>query len=552
MARSFADFVPVLFLALTPSLLSAQEEAFTRADTLRGTNGAARSWWDVTFYDLDVRINPSDRTIAGSNAITYRVTTSTDQTELQIDLQAPLQIDSVFLAGRRLTVRTDGNAHFVSGPERQRVGDTHTVTVHYHGEPVVAARPPWDGGFIWEHDATGAPWVATANQGLGASVWWPNKDYQGEEPDSQRIALTVPDPMMNISNGRLLRTTANGDGTTTYEWFVTSPINNYGIAVNAGSFAHWQETFNGLSGPLTLDFWPLSENEAAAREQWTQTQPMLRCFEEWFGPYPWYEDGFKMIESPHLGMEHQSAIAYGNGYQNGYLGRDLSDSGRGLEWDFIIIHEAAHEWWGNNITTRDVADMWVHEGFANYSENLYTECLTGSKAAGAEYVIGTRTNIQNDRPVIGAYGVQNPGSGDMYYKGGNMLHTIRQLVDDDARWRAILRGLNRDFARQIVTGAQVETYMEQAAGRSLSKVFDQYLRTTMIPTLEWRIADAVLSYRWVDVVEGFDMPVEATLGDGFSLELRATEEWQSIFVPAGVAELSIDQDYFVVGREVRS
>ena len=551
MSRRSLHVLPLLALALAPGLALAQSQTFSHADTLRGSNGPGRAWWDVTYYDLAVRIAPADSSIAGSNAITYRVTAEPHDAGMQIDLQAPLEIDSVTLGGRRLTVRSDGNAHFVATPAAQRPGEVHTVTVHYHGRPVIATRPPWDGGFIWAQNADGDAWVATANQGLGASVWWPNKDYQDEEPDSQRIALTVPDPMMNISNGRLRSTTPNGDGTTTYEWFVSSPINNYAIAVNAGAFVHWQETFNGLDGPLTLDFWPLRENEEAARRQWTQTQPMMRCFEDWFGPYPWYEDGFKMIESPHLGMEHQSAIAYGNGYQNGYLGRDLSGSGHGLEWDFIIIHEAAHEWWGNNITTKDVADMWVHEGFANYSENLYTECLTGSKQKGAEYVIGTRDGIRNDVPIIGAYGVQNQGSGDMYPKGGNMLHTIRQLVDDDTLWRSVLRGLNRDFARQTVTSAEVEAYIARETGVTLARVFDQYLRSTMIPVLEWRIDGTVLSYRWTDVVDGFDMPVRAMLGSNVEVQLNATEAWRALEVPAGTTDLTVDPDFYVTGRAVR-
>lgn len=535
---------------LTPS---AYAQTFTRADTLRGSNGPDRAWWNVTYYDLHVRIDPSDSTIAGTNAIIYDVVAQ-GTGRLQIDLQPPMRLDSVTL-GEALPIEHDGNAHFVALPAAQQVGERHTVVAHFSGTPTIAANPPWDGGFIWAEQADGRPWVATANQGLGASVWWPNKDFQGEEPDSQRIAMTVPADLMDVSNGRLRGRVDNPDGTTTWEWFVSSPINNYAIAVNVGSFAHWQETYPGLEGPLTLDFYPLAQNEAAARAQWTQTQPMMRCFEEWFGPYPWYDDGFKMIESPHLGMEHQSAVAYGNGYQNGYLGTDLSGTGQGSDWDFIIIHETAHEWWGNNLTTEDVADMWVHESFANYAENLYVECLRGSAAAGAEYVIGTRARVQNDRPVVGAYGVQNPGSGDMYYKGGNLLHTIRQLVGDDARWKAVLRGLNRDFRHAIVTGAQVEAYIAEHTGLDLDAVFDQYLRGTTIPVLEWRIEEAELSYRWTNVVPGFDMPIEVVLdtGDGAAhrITLPATERWQVAPVPASATTLAADPDYYVTARTVR-
>ena len=545
--KALGRVICLVAIATTSVAVDGHAQApFTRADTLRGSNGPARAWWDVTYYDLQVRIDPSDSTIVGSNAITYRVVAAPDVPELQIDLQSPLVIDSVTMGRRALPVRREGAAHFVSLLAASPVGAIQTVTVHYGGHPTIAANPPWDGGFIWTSDAAGRPWVATANQGLGASVWWPNKDFQEEEPDSQRIRFTVPDPLKSVSNGRLRGVTSNADGTSTYDWFVGSPINNYAIAVNVGSFTHWQEVYNGLEGPLTLDFWPLEENEAAARRQWTQTAPMLRCFEEWFGPYPWYEDGFKMIESPHLGMEHQSAIAYGNGYQNGYLGRDLSGTGQGLTWDFIIIHEAAHEWWGNNVTTKDVADMWVHESFANYAENLYVECLTGSKAAGAEYVIGTRDAILNDEPIIGEYGVQNQGSGDMYYKGGNMLHVIRQLVNDDARWRSVLRGLQSDFARRTVTTAEVESYIEVGTG-----VFDQYLRTTRVPALEWSLEGTTLSYRWADVVDGFRMPIPVQAGPDATIVLTPGVDWREVQIPPGVSTIVPDPDFYVASRRVR-
>lgn len=544
--------VPAVVLALVPAVLAAQDPAFTRADTLRGSVGPARAWWDVTYYDLEVRIDPEARAIAGSNAITYRVVAEPPASrELQIDLQPPLTLDSVTWRGARLALRSEGPAWFATVPSVQQPGEVHTVTAWYHGTPVVAANPPWDGGFIWAEDGQGRPWVATANQGLGASVWWPNKDSQTEEPDSQRIALTVPDPLIEVSNGQLRSVRSNGDGTSTWEWFVASPINNYGVAVNAGAYAHWHETYPGLEGPLDLEFWPLAENVDAARRQWPgETRRMMRCFEDWFGPYPWYEDGFKMVETPHLGMEHQSAIAYGNGYQNGYRGRDLSGTGQGLKWDFIVVHEAAHEWWGNHVTTTDVADMWVHEGFANYSENLYTECITGSEAAGAEYVIGTRALIRNDEPVIGAYGVQDQGSGDMYYKGGNLLHTIRQLVDDDARWKSVLRGLQADFGRSIVTSAQVETYIAEATGLALQPVFDQYLRTTRIPVLEWRLDGTELAYRWADVVDGFAMPVQVRVGERVHLALHPTAAWSSVAVPPGMSDLVVDPDWYVESRRV--
>jgi aminopeptidase N len=526
-----------------PPGLSAQERpVFTRADTLRGTVGPARAWWDVTFYDLHVRVNPADSSITGWNGITYEVIEAGQ--EMQIDLQEPLVVDSMVLAGRSLRYRRDGNAFFVTLPARQRAGETHTLTVHYGGKPVAAVRPPWDGGFIWRSDGRGNPWVATANQGLGASVWWPNKDWGGEEPDSQRVVVTVPTPMVNVSNGRLRSTKVNDDGTTSWEWFVHVPVNNYGISVNAGSYAHWQEIFPGEEGPLTLDYWPLTEHETDARRQWTQVPLMMACFEKWLGPYPFYQDGFKLVEAPHLGMEHQSAVAYGNGFANGYRGTDLSGTGQGLKWDFIIVHEAAHEWFANNVTAAESGDLWIHESFANYAENLYTECLTGSKEAGAEYVIGTRSRIINDRPIIGPYGVNDQGPGDKYYKGGNVLHTLRQLVDDDDRWRGALRGLGRTFRHQTVSTTQVEDFLSQATGIDLTEFFQQYLRTTMVPVLEVRGAAGALEYRWTMVVRGFDMPVRAAVGSGSYQWIRPTTDWQRLEAPAG-ASLRVDPNFYV-------
>lgn len=539
----------ILLLVLADGALAQTGPTYTRADSLRGSLTAPeRTWWDVTFYDLNVAINPADSSIAGRNAITYRVVG--EPVEMQIDLQAPLVIDSIVQDGRRLSFRRDGDAWFVTPATPQPIGSLQTVTVHYHGRPRVAPNPPWDGGFTWTTDEKGRPWVATSNQGLGASVWWPNKDIGAEEPDSQRVAIRVPDPMIHVGNGRLRNVTKHDDGTTTYEWFVANPINNYGIAVNAGSYTHFEDVFEGEAGELTLDFWPLDYNLEAARRQWAQAKEMLACFEHWFGPYPWYEDGYKLVEVPYLGMEHQSAVTYGNGYRNGYRGRDLSGTGRGLDWDFIIIHESAHEWFANNITTKDRADMWVHEGFTTYAEGLFVECRAG-KEAGAEYIRGLRRNIRNDRPIIPAYGVNAMGSADMYPKGANMLHTIRQLVDDDALWRSILRDMNRDFRHGTVTSAQIETYMIERTGLDLARVFDQYLRTAQIPVLEYRIDGDTLAYRWTNVVPGFDMPVRVSMGDGGSTLIRPTEAWQTTTVQGiDPASFTVDPDFYVEARQV--
>ncbi len=534
--------VATLLLCSLGSARAQDSQPFARADTLRGSfTTPGRVWWDVTFYDLHVAVDPADSSIEGRNAITYRV--FHPGRELQIDLMVPLLVDSMVQGGRAVAFRRDGNAFFATFEEPQRAGGHKTITVYYHGKPHVAIQPPWEGGFTWATDSLGRPWVVTTDQGVGAGIWWPNKDTQADEPDSQRVAITVPDPMINVSNGRLRNTTRNPDGTTTYEWFVVNPINNYSIVVNAGSYAHYSDLFQGERGELTLEYWPLDYNLEAARRQFPQVISTLECFEHWFGPYPWYEDGFQLVEVPHNGMEHQSAIAYGNPYSNGYQGVDLSGTGLGLKWDFIIVHETAHEWWGNNITT--------HESFANYAENLYTECLFG-KEAGAQYVIGSRRGIQNDRPIIPPYNVNAEGSGDMYPKGGNMLHTIRQIVDDDEKWRSILRGLNETFWHQTVMGWQIEEHIVEQLGIDLTRVFDQYLRTTQIPVLEYRIEGDTLHYRWANVVPGFDMTVGVTLsaGGGFTV-IHPTEVWQTAPIAlADPADFSADPNYYIAIHDV--
>jgi aminopeptidase N len=537
----------VFFLvALTSRSIAAQSaptKMFSRADTLRGSNGAGRSWWDAAFYDLRVTVNPSDSSIRGYNTITYRVLKAAKQ--MQIDLQLPLEVDSMVQDARAVTFRRDSNVFFVALSAVQTTGAQKAITIYYHGKPRAAKRPPWDGGFIWQHDSLGNRWIATAVEGLGASAWWPTKDLLSDEPDSQRVAITVPDSMVDVSNGRLRSTTHNSDGTTTFEWFVSEPINNYDVEVNAGQYAHFNDTFKGEGGDLTMDYWPLAYHADTARVQFRQAIPMMTCFEHWFGPYPWYKDGYKLIEAPHLGMEHQSGVAYGNKFKNGYAGRDLSGTRWGMKWDFIIVHESAHEWWGNNLTVKDAADMWVHESFANYAEGLYTECRDG-KQAGAEYIIGSRRNIKNDAPIVGPYGVNRDGSGDMYYKGGSLLHMLRQLIDDDEKWRGILRGLNSTFWHQTVTGQQVQSYISEHAGIDFSTVFRQYLTTTQVPALEYKIANGRLSYRWTNTVPGFTMPVRASIGDTTLTWLKPTAAWKSLAKPVIASDtLIVDKNFYV-------
>lgn len=504
---------------------SAQSRVFTREDTLRGSITPQRDWWDLTYYNLKIKVDPAEKSISGSNEIHYTVLSS--DKVLQIDLQAPLRLERAEQDGQSLTVTKQGrNAYFIDLIKEQPKGSRQSVTVWYSGIPQAARNAPWDGGFSWKTDEAGLPFVATSCQGIGASVWWPCKDHMYDEPDSQAITVRVPKNLTDVSNGRLRRVVEHEDGTHSFEWFVSNPINNYGVNVNIAHYTHFADTFQGEKGLLTLDYYVLPKDLDKAKVQFQQVKPMIRAFEHWFGPYPFYEDGYKLVQVPYLGMEHQSSVTYGNRFLNGYLGKDLSGTGWGMKWDFIIIHESGHEWFANNITYRDIADMWVHESFTNYSEGLYTEYHFG-KEAGYAYVRGCRSAIQNKAPIIGIYGVNAEGSGDMYSKGGNMLHTIRQLVDDDEKWRSILRGLNRDFYHQTVYGSQIEAYIIRHSGKKLEKVFDQYLRNITIPVLEYQFKGRKLKYRWTNCVEGFDMPVKVTLSSGKFDFIYPTTQWKS-------------------------
>lgn len=537
----------VTFCLISLSIPAAAQDSgllATAADTMRGSITPQRAWWDVVFYDLHVTVQPEDSSIAGYNNITYR---PVDTPKLmQIDLQDPLQIDQIKQGGKTLSYHRveDSYAYMVEVPKDLKQDSLYTISVYYQGKPKVAENAPWDGGFVWAEDSLGNDWIATANQGLGASVWWPNKDHQTAEPDSMSINITVPDEIKNVSNGRLRDTTRHDNGMTTWSWFVSNPINNYNVAVNAGNYVNFTDTYEGKKGTLDLSYWVLEYNLDEAKEQFKQVKPMLRCFEDWFGAYPFYEDSFKLVETPHLGMEHQSAIAYGNEYQNGYRGTDLSGSGWGLKWDFIIIHESGHEWWGNSITTRDVADMWVHEGFTSYSESIYTECRFGEEAA-AEYTRGLRKNIANEYPLIEKYGInkETRAGVDMYYKGHNLLHTIRQIIDNDSTWKNILRGLQKDFRYQIVTSKIVENYINEHTDYDLRPVFDQYLRHADIPVFEYSIENGTLRYRWNADVKGFDMPIRVTLDEEtYSFIQPTTEKWKQ-------AELSLENpDSFKVDK----
>ena len=539
--------IPILLLSVSINgqSLKSDSETFTRQDSLRGSITAERVWWDLNYYHLDISVNPETKSIEGKNTIRYTIL-EPYQT-LQIDLQPPMKLTKAVQDGEELVVVTEGNAHFISLKKPQTaIGSQEEIEVFYEGKPRVAVRAPWDGGISWKKDSNGNDFIASSCQGLGASVWWPNKDHMYDEVDNMKISVNVPKQLMNISNGRLESVEEKDDDTTTYNWVVTNPINNYGVNINIGDYVHFSEIYEGEKGPLDMDYYVLRDHLEKAKKQFKDAPKMMKAFEHWFGPYPFYEDSFKLVEVPYLGMEHQSSVTYGNEFKQGYLGKDLSGTGWGLKFDFIIIHESGHEWFANNITYKDAADMWIHEGFTAYSENLFLDYHYGTEAS-ADYVIGTRKNIRNDKPVIGTYDVNSEGSSDMYYKGANMLHTLRQLVNDDEKWRQLLRGLNETFYHQTVTTQEIENYISTFSGLNLSAVFNQYLRDVRVPTLEYSIKDNELSYRWINIVDGFQMPVEIEINEEIQW-LYPTADWKIMEINS--TKINIDRDYYIDHKQL--
>jgi aminopeptidase N len=519
----------LLFAFQTQAQLGKKQTVFTRKDSLRGTLTPPRTCYDVYYYHLDVKVDPNTRTIRGSNAIHFEVMEDTDL--LQVDLFENMNIDGIRLDGKKkLNFKREYNAVFIDLPAKLEKGAIHQLKIDYSGSPKVAKRPPWDGGFIWEKDSVGNPWIAVTCQGTGASLWWPNKDHQSDEPDSMLISVTVPEGLENVSNGRLRATSKINDNWTKYDWFVSYPINNYNVTVNIGKFEHFSDNYEPDNGPvLNLDYYVIPQELEKAKRQFAQVKPMMEFFYTYFGPYPFIRDGYKLIQSPHLGMEHQSAVAYGNQYLNGYNGTGSSEVG--IKFDFIILHETAHEWWGNNITTNDVADMWVHESFGAYSEGLYVEHMFGYEQA-MKYINGKKQNVQNDRPMIGPKDVNMSGSGDMYDKGQLVLNTLRHVIANDALWIEILKGLNSEFRHQSIDGQQVFDYISEKTGMDLDYFFEQYFRQKDLPTLMIRIVkkgDAVnANYRWSTDVDNFEMPIKVTTAPGKFELIKPTKKAQTI------------------------
>lgn len=543
--KSFGFLIILMFLGINPvftQVLSDKNQQYTPADSLRGSLRAERAY-DVLKYHLQVKVDPEEKYISGFNSIRFK--TEQELPVIQIDLFENMKVDSIIHQNRSLKYERKYNAVFVNFEKPLKTGTIDSVQFYYSGNPIVAKNAPWDGGFVFEKDEDGNPWIAVAVQGTGASLWYPNKDHQSDEPEEVLIEIAVPNGLMNVSNGRFAGKKDMGDGYTRWSWKVSSPINNYNVVLNIGNYVHFQDSYKDLD----LDYYVLPYNLEKAKIQFEEVKPMMDCFYEKFGEYPFVEDGFKLIETPYLGMEHQSAVAYGNQYMPGYLGRDLSGTGIGLKWDFIIIHESGHEWFGNSITARDIADMWIHEGFTSYSEAVYVECRWGKDKA-LKYLEGIRRGIGNQSPIIGDYGVNSEGSGDMYHKGANLLNTIRSIYNDDVLWWQTLKDYTETHKHQIIDTETVETFFDKAIDIDLKPIFDQYLRHANLPELQLKKKKDGIWYRWETDAENFKMPVDVFI-NGNETRLPATNNWQKIKLQIkNIEDIKVKEESFYIESSI--
>ncbi|MFQ5604601.1 MAG: M1 family metallopeptidase, partial [bacterium] len=547
--RAKQIYLMFLFLASAKFIFA---QTFTRADTLRGMLTSLRTCYDVTYYHLDVKVDPETKTIAGSNTIQFKVVSNFDK--MQIDLVEKMKIDKIMFGDKSLSYEREHGAVFVQFPEKFETGNLHSIRVFYSGKPQKASRPPWDGGFVWSKDENNNPWVAVTVQGDGAYLWWPNKEHQSDEPDSMLLSVTVPEGLMNISNGRLRKKTELPEGWTRWDWFMSYPINNYNVTLNIGKYAHFDDIYVNEDGDtLTLDYYVMPYNLDKAKKQFQEVKPMLACFEKLFGKFPFYKDGYKMVESPHLGMEHQTAIAYGNKFRYGYKGKGSSEVG--ITFDFIIIHESAHEWWGNSVTSKDIADMWIHESFGAYSEALYVECIHGYEA-GLQYQNGKKQDVRNDRPIIGTYDVNHQGSGDMYPKGSLFLNTLRHVIDNDSLWFEVIHGIASEFKYQTITTNDIVEFVNLKTGKDFSYLFEQYLKNINIPELEITVTKkgnkVTARYRWKADVADFKMPIKVTTSRGKFEFIYPTHSWQTTELgDIHPDEFKVAEDLFYVDVKLR-
>jgi aminopeptidase N len=506
---------------------------YSRADSLRGALTPLRSCYDLNYYHLDVKFDIKNKFISGSNK--FEFTAVNDFTKLQFDLFANLKVKKILYKGKAIAYEREENAVFVTFPSSIKKGAKDDFTVVYAGNPTVAKHAPWDGGVVFSQDSLGRPFVATACEGIGASIWWPNKDHLSDEVDSMLISISVPTGLKDVSNGRLRNTTHLKNGYTRFDWFVSSPINNYNVAANIGDYTHFSDNHDGEAGNITLDYWVLSGHKKRAQLQFNENvKPMLTAYEHWVGAFPFYKDGYKLVETPYPAMEHQSAISYG-GFQIGSPPNELIGIQGGKKWDFIILHESAHEWFGNNLTAKDLGDLWIHESFATYMGALFVESKYGKQAA-SDFIFSFRSGIANKTQIAGPYNVNKMGSGDMYSKGAVVLNMIRLIINDDDKWRKILRGLNTNFYHKTVDYLDIVTYITDQSGINLPPVFDQYLNYKSLPILEFALINGKVNCRWIAEAKDFNMPVLIKKKGGAFRLINPTDK----FLPLDIKGISKD------------
>lgn len=543
--RYFTLTVFVSFFSLITSGQSISKKTAHSKERIPSDVKKEHAWWNLLHYTIAVTPDYNQKFIKGSNELKFAVL-QTGRT-LQINLQEPMQITGVDWESKPLAIqKKHKDAYLVTFPAELKAGETQTITIRFEGRPQAALDPPIDNGWIWAKDEKGRPWMSVACQGSGASIWLPCKEVLYDEPDDGiSFSITIPDTLTAVANGRLQKKSVHKNGTATYSWKVVSPINNYNIIPYIGKYVNWHENYAGVKGNLACDFWVLDYNLDKARRHLGQTDTMLHAFEYWMGPYPFYEDSYKLVEAPMPGMEHQSAIAYGNGFQNGYKGKDfISKSGWGLKWDFMLVHESGHEWFGNSITCSTDGDSWIHEGFTKYLETLYTSFVFGTEA-GNDYAIGTWKRIKNDEPVLGT------NTSDKYYKPSAMLHMIRQMIGDSL-FRGLLTGLNKEFYHQTVATDQILAFFNRYTKKDFTQLFEQYLTTTQIPRLDYSMHDNVFTYRWQNCVDDFSMPVKITLdGEHFQF-IFPTTQWQSLKNPVpGSNVFRVDRNFYITTNKTQ-
>lgn len=549
MKKNILLFISIVLLSnnLFAQLGAGIPEKFTRKDSLRGTLSSIRNNYDVTFYNLDIKIDLEKKYISGFNEITFLALDNIST--IQVDLFENMKVNKIEFENKSLSFKREHNAIFINFNKSINKGAVSKIKIHYEGNPMIAKRAPWDGGFVFKKDKNGNPHIGVACQGTGASLWWPNKDHQSDEPDSMAINISSPGLYDEVSNGRLRSKKDLGNGYTRFEWFVSEPINNYNVSVNIAKYYHWTETYTSkVDGELlTLDYYVLEDDKEKALKQFEQVKPMMDAFEKRFGKYPFYKDGYKLVQTPYLGMEHQSCVAYGNQYKNGYMGFDLSGSGEGMKFDYIIIHETAHEWWGNSITSYDIADMWIHEGFGQYSEVVYLEELYGKESA-IKYLNGIKKGIGNNEPVIGPYGVNKEGSGDMYPKGALFLNTLRNYINDDAIWWDIIKSIQSEYYHKNISTEDVLALMNKKSGKDLTPIFDQYLRFSNLPELiissKSENNNLIVSYQWKADVTSFNLPMDITVNGKTERIFPTTSAQQKTYSNVNTDKINVDKDKF--------